>query len=791
MRQSLPLRPRSRSPRATLARFCFAALPLAAVFAVHCSQGEKVAFVEPEGPAPSGPDGGGALESNVCEPSCGDGVCIRGACCDRARACGNQCCGAGDLCSFGRCVTPGKACAESTECVATEYCEFALGSGPASATPGGGDAGTCTGGVSTPRGKCLPRPPTCADGEPPNPDKCLAKCELRPNAAFDPVLKYAWGGQTVAPFATDVMMTPIVIQLDDDNCDGRVTEADIPEIVFSTFTAGDYRSNGTLRIISIVGGKVVEKLSLPGATQPGGGLAAGDLDGDKIPDIVACAPPAAGETAANTGVVAYRRDGSVLWRQTDSTRVHCGYEYPAIGDVDRDGKPEVLIGFTILDGQTGAVKRVLREGPRNWPRLTSFADLDGDGLLDVTDGITAYRGNGSVLWDLSGPPESLPIGFHAIGDMDGDTRPEVAIVSTAGPHTLAVIRYDPTSPTGARVIRRGIDINNGISTATFCGAASEYGGGPPTVADFDGDGVPDVGVAGAVGYNVFSGAKLMNAAVPNAQTSLWFKPTRDCSSAVTGSSVFDFDGDGKAEVIYADEWHLWMFDGATGNNLIASTCNTNGTLWEYPVIADVDNDGQADIVVASNAYALTCPDDNSKQAGIRVFSSKSGSWVRTRRVWNQHTYHVTNIEEDGTVPTVEKPNWRTPGLNNFRQNKQPGSEFAAPDAIVSIAPRCPGSTALDVTVRNVGEAAMPPGVRVGLYKGNPGAGVRIAEAVTTGALYPAQAEVLSFPVTDPDLASGALNVYASVDDVEPRRLRECRVDNNTTPASSSRCSGPR
>lgn len=54
------------------------------------------------------------------------------------------------------------------------------------------------------------------------------------------------------------------------------------------------------------------------------------------------------------------------------------------------------------------------------------------------------------------------------------------------------------------------------------------------------------------GYGVFSGKSLMDPAVPNGGVQLWFKTTHDCSSAVTGSSVFDFNGDGKAEVIYSD-----------------------------------------------------------------------------------------------------------------------------------------------------------------------------------------------------------------------------------------------
>jgi hypothetical protein len=38
-----------------------------------------------------------------------------------------------------------------------------------------------------------------------------------------------------------------------------------------------------LHAISIVDGQVVEKWSIPNMVQPGGGLAAGDLDGDGVP----------------------------------------------------------------------------------------------------------------------------------------------------------------------------------------------------------------------------------------------------------------------------------------------------------------------------------------------------------------------------------------------------------------------------------------------------------------------------------------------------------------------------
>jgi hypothetical protein len=64
------------------------------------------------------------------------------------------------------------------------------------------------------------------------------------------------------------MMTPIVIQLDDDNCDGKVNEKDIPEIVFSTFTGGAYFKQGTLHAISMIDGASSTSSASPTSPSP-------------------------------------------------------------------------------------------------------------------------------------------------------------------------------------------------------------------------------------------------------------------------------------------------------------------------------------------------------------------------------------------------------------------------------------------------------------------------------------------------------------------------------------------
>ena len=166
--------------------------------------------------------------------------------------------------------------------------------------------------------------------------------------------------------------------------------------------------------------------------------------------------------------------------------------------------------------------------------------------------------------------------------------------------------------------------------------------------------------------------------------------------------------------------------------------------------------------------------------GIRNKSSNSGSYTPPA----PRVHHITNVEEDGTIPAGSKPNWSTPGLNNFRQNKQPDSEFGAPDAIVAIEPLCPDrdTYTLVATVRNVGEAALPAGVVVGFYTGDPPGGTKVGEGVTSKPLYPLESEVVSLPfdAAPMDVKDGTTNIYAVVDDtaVPHPSWQECRTDNN-------------
>ncbi|MDH3819121.1 MAG: VCBS repeat-containing protein, partial [Myxococcales bacterium] len=268
----------------------------------------------------------------------------------------------------------------------------------------------------------------------------------------------------------------------------------------------------------------------------------------------------------------------------------------------------------------------------------------------------------------------------------------------------------------------------------------------------------------------------------------WMVENDDCSSRVTGSSVFDFEGDGSAEVVYADETTFRIFKGSDGTVLYEDDSHSSNTRLEMPIVVDVDNDGKSEIVV---------PEPNRHdpdRGGIEIWEDADRNWVRTRRIWNQHTYSVTNVTEDGQIPRVPEPNWTRSRLNNFRQNVQPGGLFDAPDFVVREISRldCDESQfTLALVVGNDGSLSVPPGILTHVVVTTDDAGVFDLGAVATGDwLLPGQSEqlVAVFEIPAGPQVTEIL-VSATVDDdgMGGQRYNECDEGNNEARSNPIRC----
>lgn len=762
-------------------------------------------------------DGGISLDAgaNECNPSkpCEAGVCVAGTCCaSAAQACETKCCAGGEVCVFDQCVVPGKPCQSANDCAVGEYCETALGEPtPDAGTGGTNDGGkVCTAPIPA-NGKCVPLPPVCPDGDAGAPDggTCIPKCEYHPPPGqLNAKKKWQWGLEqppTQFPTFADVWATPTVARVVDANCDGKVDETDPPNVIF---VSGDAKASccscngaaistcltGKLRVLDGDSGKEIWSLDAAKAGNfgfAGLSVALGDVNGDQKPDIVAMTGDGYISVIDADGKVLGVSDLPVDTKDTAAFGWGGGI---SLGDMDGDGSPEIAYGRNLYSTKNGAITRLWvgagGNGGTAARELSYFVDLDGNGSLELLAGNSAYKLDGSMLWNTAG----VGNGFNATADFDADGKPEVVVVSAG---QLWILE----GATGA--------VELGPKTLPSTGE-----GGPPTVADFDGDGKREIGVAQQANYAMVK---------PNYTTSaldiVWTAPNHDLSSSVTGSSVFDFEGDGKAEVIYNDECFLWVYDGQTGAVLFA-TPTTSFTATEASLVADVDGDGHSEIVMVSNGAdpspagwkcdqapwnqpdpaqnrpAWAPPAGAPAYRGITVFGDTANSWVGTRTAWNQHAYSVSNFCDSrdsacdppniyGTIPTAQKANWGVPWLNNFRQNVQDKGLFDAPDVTVKISVSCTNPVVVHVTVRNIGLAGLPAGVNIGIYDSN---GAQLGVVTTQKPLLPGQTELLDFTV--PTSATPASAYYAEVV-IDPlnKTFNECRDDNNKSASAKAEC-GP-
>ncbi len=546
-----------------------------------------------------------------------------------------------------------------------------------------------------------------------------------------------------------VYQSPAVMHATDDDLSGSLDSEDTPDIAVVMATGPTEELEAALRLLS---GDGTEHDAVLWETSGGvdyapyhyTGVAMGDVDDDGRVEIVTTVVVFPGDVKdCRVGLYEVEQSGFNVTLSLEAVSdfdIPCGGHAPAIANIDGAGDPEVIVGNYVMEsdltlrwaGAEGRGWYGREDYP--WPDgywnsgFHSFAyDMDGDGTdMEIVAGRTVYNNDGSIFCDLgSGGVNNFTDaidGYPSVADIDDDGKPEIVIT---GNTEVAVYNGDPTVEGRCKLIDSvpnapwlDASISASLPAHPNCDTAKLSFGGPSTIADFDGDGSKEIAVAGSCWYTVFSLESNLLARYAMAQTKDW-------SSASTGSTVFDFNGDGAFEVVFSDEEavYVWGVDDSAGldpwerlDAYLIDDQHKSWTIHEYPLVADVDGDGKAEILVA-NSYHEDYPD----QYGLYALGSADDDWVSARELWNQHAYYVTNIEDDGWID-YGAPNYSpytSADYNSFRTQAQGYfGALAAPNA-VGFGDACQegcGDLTVWVSVGNPSDyISLAPDVVVGLY----------------------------------------------------------------------------
>ena len=292
---------------------------------------------------------------------------------------------------------------------------------------------------------------------------------------------------------------------------------------------------------------------------------------------------------------------------------------PTVADLDGDGSPEILATNDQNKVFIWHADGTLLTG---WPKtlgsfLTNIAvdDLTGDGskeiIISTYGSVRVFNTNGVYL-------PGFPVFTNAtnspaaIGDVDGDGQKEIVVATLTGPSNLYMIKANGTIMPGWPIA-----INPSLGS-NF--SAYSY----PVLGDLDNDGDMECVIGSTTG--IVHAFRSDGSYLPG-----WPQSTKPVK--VNTPAIGDIDGDGLPEVIagndrflengsYTNYLYAWHANGTSLPNwpvkydrLLTATSYGYGP----PALADLDQDGRADIIVSSDTtYASYSAVNAYKSNGSKV-----------------------------------------------------------------------------------------------------------------------------------------------------------------------------
>jgi serine/threonine protein kinase/predicted Zn-dependent protease len=431
----------------------------------------------------------------------------------------------------------------------------------------------------------------------------------------------------------------------------------IPDLVVANEVAGS---------VSILLGKgdgtFQAAVNYPAGNRPYS-VAVGDFNGDGIPDLAVANYLGQGTVSVLLG------NGDGTLQAAQSYAAGNGPSSVAVGDFNRDGHLDLVVALNKVNATGTTVAILLGNGDGTFqaartypvgitPWFVAVGDLNGDGILDlaVTSGgsLSVLLGNGDGTFQAA-HSYSVGMSFNnlspaqnslAIGDLNGDGKPDLAVVNSFGNNVSVLL---------------------GNGDGTFPAAPTYSAGSYPinvAVADFNGDGILDLAVTNAGGPRAGSSPGTVSILLGKGNGTFEAAvnyPTGPCPGGV---AVGDFNGDGIPDLAVAN--HNAFFTSSTVSILLGNGDGTFQAAANYPagqtpdcvVVADFNGDGILDLAVTSHLF----------NGGVSVLlGNGDGSFQAPQSVAvgaNPHAMAVGDFNGDG-IPDLAVANWSNNSVSIF------------------------------------------------------------------------------------------------------------------------------
>jgi len=274
--------------------------------------------------------------------------------------------------------------------------------------------------------------------------------------------------------------------------------------------------------------------------------------------------------AGREELIALDAHGEQLWRWRTKARF---MTYPAV--LTRPGRPSLIYAadssglFTCLDGTGKEVWHAQLNGPSSWS-ASVVCDLQGDGQAEVvqTDEpgtVWAFAAlTGKVLWQAK--VKGMPVS-PAVGDLDGDGKPEIVVATGEG-------------------IVTALKGNGQVLWQRDIGGASPTWSTSAPIIFAGSDGRARVAVSSCSGELFCLGSQ---------GEILWRRPTR--GSAASSLSVGDLDMDGRADICLVTQTGvIYRFDE---DGRVLWDIDMQGRSLAPGAMIDLDGDGKLEYLLCT------------------------------------------------------------------------------------------------------------------------------------------------------------------------------------------------